>query len=87
MKIFYNIKALILILVFLYILVFTNSVYSYENEQLQDCIEKAQINKSISGKSKEEIEKYCNCALDLIIDKHKNIRNSGYECALKAFNP
>ncbi len=58
---------------------------AYPQEQLKDCISSASMNTSIEGTSIESIEKYCDCALKLIVDEGQDIRNSGYECATKYF--
>ncbi len=34
----------------------------------------------------ESIENYCDCALKLIVDENKDIRSTGYECAVKNFS-
>ncbi len=64
---------------------FTPTVISYPQEQLQDCIASAKQNPSIEGVTEESIESYCDCALTLIVDQGEDIRSSGYECALKNF--
>ena len=64
---------------------FNTSVRAYEQEQLSDCISSAQENTSIEGVSVNSIKNYCDCALNLIIDKNKDVRESGYECAIKNF--
>tara|TARA_Y100001968_G_scaffold265801_1_gene255101 strand:- start:913 stop:1176 length:264 start_codon:yes stop_codon:yes gene_type:complete len=79
------IKSLVTVLFTISLLIFSQCVNAYENNQFNDCIESAQQNKALKGISKEEIENYCDCALDLIIDKKENIRNSGYQCAIENF--
>ena len=64
---------------------FTPSVRAYEQNQLADCISSAKENSSIEGVSEISIEKYCDCALELIVDQGKEIRQSGHECAIKNF--
>ena len=64
---------------------FSPVVIAYPQEQLNDCISSAQKNPSIEGASKSSIENYCNCALQLIVDEGKELRESGYQCALKNF--
>lgn len=60
-------------------------VRAYEKIQLDDCISSARGNASIEGVSESSIKKYCDCALDLIVDQRQDVRESGYECALKSF--
>ena len=45
----------------------------------------AQNNPKVRGASENSIEKYCDCALELIVDESKNRRDSGYACALENF--
>ncbi len=52
---------------------------------LVDCISSAKGNPSIEGASESSIENYCDCALDLIVDQSKDVRESGYECAVMNF--
>ena len=60
--------------------------YSYPESQMDDCILSALSNPATKLISKNEIKNYCDCALKAIIDKNKDIRESGYECAQKNFN-
>ena len=53
---------------------------------MNDCISTALANPSTRNISDNSIKKYCDCALTAIIDKKGDIRESGYECALKFFN-
>tara|TARA_B100001250_G_C19224727_1_gene539527 strand:+ start:167 stop:421 length:255 start_codon:yes stop_codon:yes gene_type:complete len=66
-------------------LVFVPSVKAYEAEQLVDCISSANKNSALDGVPKSSIESYCDCALELIVDKGKDVRESGYECAVSNF--
>ena len=61
-------------------------VYSYPESQMQDCISSALSNPATKSLSKSSITSYCDCALKAIIDEKKDIRESGYECAIKNFN-
>tara|TARA_B100000579_G_scaffold416038_1_gene411194 strand:- start:527 stop:733 length:207 start_codon:yes stop_codon:yes gene_type:complete len=65
---------------------FAKTAYSYPNSQMEDCVSSALSNPATSSVSKDSIANYCDCALKAIIDEHKNIRESGYECAQKNFN-
>ncbi len=65
---------------------FSNKAYSYPENQMNDCISTALANPSTRNISDNSIKKYCDCALTAIIDKKGDIRESGYECALKFFN-
>ena len=65
---------------------FGSLVKAFEPEELEDCILNASKNPSIEGVSKNSIQNYCECALDLIVDQRKDIRTSGYECAKKSFS-
>ena len=81
-----KIKQLILtFFLLLALIVFGPEVRAYEQEQLADCISSARENIAIKDVSESSIENYCDCALDLIVDKSKDIRDSGYECAIKSF--
>tara|TARA_B100000214_G_C23391446_1_gene367370 strand:+ start:317 stop:478 length:162 start_codon:yes stop_codon:yes gene_type:complete len=53
---------------------------------MDDCVSSALNNPATMSISKNSITKYCDCALKAIIDEKKDIRESGYECALKNFN-
>ncbi len=60
-------------------------VNAYPQDQLQECINSSIQNPSVKGVSEESIEKYCDCALNLIVNEGKDIRSSGYRCASKYF--
>ena len=77
-------KKLVISALLLFILVMP--AYSYPDTQMNDCIESAKENPSVTNISDESIIKYCDCALKAIIDENKDIRESGYECAIKNFN-
>ena len=53
---------------------------------MDDCISSALSNPATESVSKNLITNYCDCALKAIIDEKKEIRESGYECAIKNFN-
>tara|TARA_Y100001968_G_scaffold166482_1_gene152513 strand:+ start:2284 stop:2520 length:237 start_codon:yes stop_codon:yes gene_type:complete len=76
----------ILILLLILICTFNRPAYSYPESQIDDCITSALSNPATKSISKSSIKNYCDCALKLIIDEKKDIRNSGYECAMKNFN-
>ena len=61
-------------------------VYSYPENQMDDCIASALNNPATESISRNSITSYCDCALKAIIDEKKDIRESGYECARKHFN-
>ena len=65
---------------------FSVTAYSYPESQMEDCISSALRNPATESISKELIRNYCDCALKSIIDEKKDIRDSGYNCALKNFN-
>ena len=65
---------------------FANPVYSYPENQMDDCINSALSNPATKSIKKSAIINYCDCALKAIIDENKDIRESGYECAQKNFN-
>tara|TARA_Y100001968_G_C19307654_1_gene692448 strand:+ start:599 stop:844 length:246 start_codon:yes stop_codon:yes gene_type:complete len=79
-----SIKSIIIISFFIYF--YTNTVYAYPADQMDDCITSALSNPATNSISKDSITKYCDCALKAIIDENKDIRESGYECAQKNFN-
>ena len=58
---------------------------AYPQDQLKECIFSAKQNPNVEGVSEVSIENYCDCALQLIIDEGKDVRDSGYECASKHF--
>ena len=58
---------------------------SYPENQMNDCISSALSNPATKSISKLAITNYCDCALKAIIDEKKDIRESGYKCALKNF--
>ena len=74
--------------VFLFVLMFffAGTAYSYPESQMEDCISSALKNPATKSISKISITNYCDCALKLIIDQKRNIRESGYECAKINFN-
>ena len=61
-------------------------VISYPESQMDDCISSALSNPATKSISRSSITNYCDCALKAIIDENKDIRESGYECAIKNFN-
>ena len=72
----------------LLLIIFVNvgKVNSYPEIQMDDCISSALSNPATKSISRSSITNYCDCALKAIIDEKKDIRESGYECALKNFN-
>ena len=75
----------ILIISFL-LIAFASSAYSYPESQMEDCVSSATNNPATKSISKASITSYCDCALKAIIDENKDIRESGYDCALRNFN-
>ncbi len=69
----------------LVVFVFVPSATAYEQDQLADCVSSAMGNASIEGASESSIKNFCDCALELILDQSKDVRESGYECAVKNF--
>ena len=67
------------------ILAFSSIAIAYPQDQLKDCISTSLKNPAIDGVSQDSVEKYCDCALKLIVDEGGKLRDSGYECALKSF--
>ena len=65
---------------------FSGITYSYSVSQMEDCISSALNNPATKSISKDSISNYCDCALKAIIDENKDIRESGYDCAIKNFN-
>ena len=78
----YLISSFFLLFLFIYV----QPVLAYEPYQLEDCIQSAKQNNAIKGVTETAIAKYCNCALDLIIDQEKDVRESGYQCAIISFS-
>ena len=77
-------KAFLLLLVILFS--YINPVYSYPENQMDECISTALSNPATKTISKLAITNYCDFALKAIIDENKDIRESGYTCAQKNFN-
>ena len=75
-----------LLIVSLLILSFAGTVYSYPEDQMEDCISSALSNPATQSISESSIASYCDCALKAIIDEDQDIRESGYKCAQKNFN-
>ena len=75
-----------LLLIMLLIFSFAGKGYSYPESQMEDCMSSALNNPATKSISKISITNYCDCALKAIIDEKKDIRESGYECAMKNFN-
>ncbi len=76
----------ILLFLFVMIFCFSGTVYSYPESQMEDCVSSALNNPATESISKKLITNYCDCALKSIIDEKKDIRESGYDCAMKNFN-
>ena len=66
-------------------LAFQPTALAYPQDQLKDCISSAQKNPNLEEVSLNSIENYCDCALNLIVNEKKDVRESGYECAVKSF--
>jgi len=75
-----------ILIIFILIISFASTAYSYPESQLEDCFSSAISNPATKSISKAQITNYCDCALKAIIDENKAIRESGYECAQKHFN-
>ena len=65
---------------------FSAKAYSYSQSQMEDCICNAKMNPATKTISETAITNYCDCVLTAIMDQNKEIRVSGYECAVKNFN-
>ena len=65
---------------------YSNTVYSYPESEMDDCVSSALSNPATNSISKIAITNYCDCALKAIIDEKKDIRESGFECAQQNFN-
>ena len=68
------------------ILSLAGKAFAYTESQMNECISRALNNPATSSISKNAITNYCDCAVKAIFDEKKDIRDSGYECALKNFN-
>ena len=75
-----------LVLLLLVILAISPKAISYPQDQLKDCITSAQKNPNVKDISQSSIEQYCDCALTLIVDEKKDVRESGYKCASENFD-
>ena len=76
-------KSLLFLLILMFF--FSRSAFSYSESQMEDCISRALSNPTTKSLSGISIKNYCDCAVNAIIDENKDIRESGYECALKNF--
>ena len=65
---------------------FCGNAYSYPESKMEDCISSAINNPATKSISKNSIYNYCDCVLKEIIDENKDIRESGYMCALNNLN-
>ena len=70
----------------LFIFTFSRPVYSYTDIEMEECISSALSNPATQSITKDSITNYCDCALQAIIDEKRDIRESGYNCAVKNFN-
>ncbi len=77
-------KAFISLIILLFFLAMPS--YAYPESQMDDCIASANKNPAVIDIPEESIRNYCDCALTAIIDEEKDIRASGYECAINNFN-
>ncbi len=77
-------KAIIIITIL--IISFAGTGYSYPESQMKDCVSSALNNPATKSISNDSIENYCDCALKAIIDDKQDIREAGYQCAMKNFN-
>ena len=73
-------------IVLLLVLSFAGNTHAYPQSQMEDCTSSALSNPATKSISKILITNYCDCALKAIIDEKQDIRESGYQCALKTFN-
>jgi len=70
----------------LIIFTFVPTSYSYEEAQFNDCIVGVKRNPIILGVPQTSIEKFCDCALNLIIDQGKDDKESGIQCTSESFS-
>ena len=75
-----------LLIISLILLGFAGSTFSYPESQMGECISNALNNPATKSIPQNKLKKYCHCALTSIFDENKDIRESGYECALISFN-
>ena len=68
---------------FLILICFSQNALAYSQDDLSDCISSAKSNPNIGTIPESSLQNYCDCALKLIVDEGKEIRESGYECASK----
>tara|TARA_Y100001968_G_C19370827_1_gene725056 strand:- start:938 stop:1174 length:237 start_codon:yes stop_codon:yes gene_type:complete len=74
------------IIFLLIIFIQAETAYSYTESQREDCISSALNNPATKSIPSDLLVNYCDCALKAIIDENKDIRESGYQCALKNLN-
>ena len=71
------------VLIFLLVIIaFSPQAISYPQEQLKQCIASEKKNINLKGASGASIQNYCDCALELIVDKSEEFKESGYKCAV-----
>ena len=75
-----------ILIIYIIILTYSGTAYSYPESQMDDCLSSALSNPATKSISQIAITNYCDCALKAIIDENKDIRESGYECAQENFN-
>ena len=75
-----------ILIISIILLTYSGTAYAYPESQMNDCVSSALSNPSTKSISKSSITNYCDCALKAIIDENRDIRESGYECAIKYFN-
>tara|TARA_Y100001968_G_C19301322_1_gene689210 strand:+ start:198 stop:434 length:237 start_codon:yes stop_codon:yes gene_type:complete len=77
-------KAILIISIL--IISFASPSYSYPESQIEDCVSSALSNPATKSIPEYSIKKYCDCALIAIIDEKRELREAGYQCAMKYFN-
>ena len=75
---------------FLIVFIISPACFAYQAEDMQQCILSTKSNKGMESVKEISIEKFCNCALTLLVDEEKVIQESQSlinQCAKDSFGP
>ncbi len=78
-------KMKILAIFLLVFFIFQPIAYSYPKDLLKECILGAKRSPLLVGVPAVEVENWCNCTLELIVDKGKGDLDSANFCGQKYF--
>jgi len=78
-------KMRLLSFLLLVLISFASAAFAYPPGQLKECILRTKQSPIILGVPELSIERYCDCALKLIVDDQKDAMNSVNLCATTHF--